>query len=71
MNAQDEVLECFPDCEARKEASVFQEGTGYPIVREWWVVYTGPGLDADELGRGRSEFEAWSDAAGLLGNQAA
>ena len=71
MTAQDKVLECFPSGEARKEPALFQQGTDYVTEGNYWVIFSGPDFDADELGRGRSETEAWSDAAGLLGNQAA
>jgi hypothetical protein len=72
MTAQDRVCECFPDAEARKEPPIFQHGFDSPIGAGYlWAIFSGPRVDAEELGRGRSETEAWADAAGLLGNQAA
>jgi hypothetical protein len=71
MTAQDKVFECFPAAEARKEPTIFQHGVDSPIAGGYWAVFAGPDFDAEELGRGRTEVEAWSDAAGLLGNQAA
>jgi hypothetical protein len=71
MTAQDKVSECFPHAEARKEESNIKHGTGFPIEAGFWVIVSGPEFNADELGWGRTETEAWLDAAGLLGNQAA
>ncbi len=71
MTAQDRVFDCFPDAEARQTPEIFQHGTDQPIEGGDWAVFAGPEFDAEELGRGRSEMEAWSDAAGLQGNQAA
>jgi hypothetical protein len=71
MNAQDRVLERFPSGQARKERAPFQPGIDCCTQGYWWVVFAGPEFDSEELGRGRTEAEAWSDAAGLLGNQAA
>jgi hypothetical protein len=71
MTAQDKVWDCFPRSEAREEPPIFEHGADFPIEGGFWVIVSGPEFDADELGRGRTENEAWSDAAGLLGNQAA
>ena len=71
MTAQDRVFDCFPDAEVRQSPDIFQHGTDCPIVSSYWAVFAGPEFDAEELGRGRTEMEAWSDAAGLQGNQAA
>jgi hypothetical protein len=71
MTAQDRVFECYPDAEARQAPAIFEHGTDDPIECGYWAVFAGPEYDAEELGRGRSETEAWSDAAGLQGNQAA
>jgi hypothetical protein len=71
VNAQDKVLECFPNGEARNERAICQHGIDFSVEDSYWVIFAGPEFDADELGWGRSETEAWSDAAGLLGNQAA
>jgi hypothetical protein len=58
MNAQDKVLGCFPNSEARQETAFFEETTGALLDDAYWVIFTGPHFDAEELGRGRSEFEA-------------
>jgi hypothetical protein len=71
MNARDKVLECFPRGEARMKRENFQRGGDHFIEDCYWVIFTGPECTADELGWGRSEAEAWADAAGLRGNQAA
>lgn len=71
MNAQDKVLESYPRSEARKELAIVPHGIDSSVEGNFWVIFAGPGSDALELGRGRSESEAWADAAGLLGNQAA
>jgi hypothetical protein len=71
MNAQDRVYDCFPQAEVRKEPAIFKHDFEWLVEGGNWVVYAGPEFDAEELGRGRSEIEAWLDAAGLLGNQAA
>jgi hypothetical protein len=71
MNAQDKVLDRFPASVARMEPAVFQHGIDGTIDGGYWAIFEGPGLEAEELGRGKSETEAWWDAAGLLGNQAA
>jgi len=71
MTAQDRVFDCYPDAQARQTPEIFQHGTDDLIEGGYWAVFAGPEFDAEELGRGRSEMEAWSDAAGLQGNQAA
>jgi hypothetical protein len=71
MNAQDRVFGRFPQAVARVEPVAVQDETEYLVEKSAWVVLAGPEYDAEELGRGRSEIEAWYDAAGLLGNQAA
>ena len=71
MTAQDRVYDCFPHAEARETPALYEYGVDIPIDESYWVVYAGPAFDAEELGRGRSEAEAWSDAAGMRGNQAA
>ena len=71
MTAQDKVSDCFPQAEARKQQSIIKQGADFLMEGGFWAIYAGPDFDADELGRGRTETEAWSDAAGLLGNQAA
>ena len=70
MNAQDMVTRCFPDAEAREQPAIFERGGYSPLEHSFWAIFAGPGRGSDELGRGRSEAEAWSDAAGLRGNQA-
>ena len=66
MDAQDTVLEIYPDAEAREEPAIFQHGQSEPIEAGHWGIFRGSDLDSDELGRGRSETRAWSDAAGRL-----
>ena len=61
----------FPGAIARKETLAVQDEADHLVEVCTWVIYAGPEYDAQELGRGRSETEAWFDAAGLLGNQAA
>ena len=71
MNAQDMVTRCFPHAEVREQPAIFERGAYSVLEYGYWAIFAGPGQDSDELGRGRSEAEAWSDAAGLRGNQAA
>jgi hypothetical protein len=71
VTAQDRVYECFPDAEARQEPAIFEHGIDLPIDGGYWAIFAGSDFDAEELGRGRTESEAWADAAGLRGNQAA
>ena len=71
MTAQDRVYSCFPDAEARQEPAIYEHGNDIPIAGGYWAIFAGPEYDAEELGRGRNETEAWSDAAGQRGNQAA
>ena len=71
MNAQDRVLVRFPESVARMETNLFRYALDDAIYGDDWAIFSGPECDAEELGRGRTEGEAWSDAAGLLGNQAA
>jgi hypothetical protein len=71
MTAQDRVFECFPTADARKVPAILQHGFDFPVEDGYWAIFAGPEFDAEELGRGRSQTEAWADAAGLLGNQAA
>jgi len=71
MTAQDKVFERFPNAEAREEPAIFEHGVDAPIEGGYWAIFAGPELDGEELGRGKSETEAWSDAAGRQGNQAA
>jgi hypothetical protein len=71
MTAQDRVFDRYPDAEARQAPAIFQFEANDLIECGYWAIYAGPELDAEELGCGRSEMEAWSDAAGLQGNQAA
>jgi hypothetical protein len=66
MDAQDTVLEIYPDAEARQEPPIFQHGRSEPIEAGYWGIFAGSDLDSDELGRGRSETRAWSDAARKL-----
>jgi hypothetical protein len=71
MNAQDKVLECFPRGEARMQRTNSQQGTESSIECGYWIIFAGPEADAEVLGWGNDETEAWADAAGLRGNQAA
>ena len=71
MTAQDKVFDCFPDAVAHNVPPVYQHGAEHAADDGYWAVFAGPDRDAEELGRGRSETEAWADAAGMLGNQAA
>jgi hypothetical protein len=71
VNSQDMVIRCFPNAEVREQPAIFELGGYSPFGQGYWAIFAGPGRDADELGRGRSEAEAWLDAAGLRGNQAA
>jgi hypothetical protein len=71
MNAQERVLDRFPSGEARREPAEFLPDFQGWAESGWWVIFAGPDPECEELGRGRSEAEAWSDAAGLSGNQAA
>jgi hypothetical protein len=71
MTAQDRVFGCFPAAEARPSPAILQHGANDAMEGAFWVVFAGPEFDAEELGWGRTEMEAWSDAAGLQGNQAA
>ena len=70
MTAQDRVYESFPDAEARQEPAIFEHGMICRFRGLLGHIYRAD-FDAEELGRGRSEIEAWADAAGLRGNQAA
>jgi hypothetical protein len=71
MNAQDRVFGRFPGAVARRQFVISQDDADYLVEESTWAIFAGPEFDAEELGRGRSEIEAWYDAAGLLGNQAA
>jgi hypothetical protein len=71
MTAQDLVWERYPGAEVREAPAIFEHGVDVPVDSGYWAVFDGPDFNAEELGRGRSQTEAWSDAAGLLGNQAA
>ena len=71
MTAQDKVFDNFPDAEARQTPPILEHGADHPIEVGYWAVFAGPEFDAEELGRGMSEMEAWSDAAGLQVNQTA
>jgi hypothetical protein len=71
MSAQDRVFGCFPGAIARKETMAVQDEADHLVEVCAWVIFAGPEYGAQELGWGRSETEAWFDAAGLLGNQAA
>jgi hypothetical protein len=71
MDAQDKVFERFPKAEAREEPAIFDHGTDSLIDGGYWAVFAGPEFDARELGRGKSECKAWSDAARNLRSHAA
>jgi hypothetical protein len=71
MTAQDLVLARFPVALAREEQAVFVYDVDAFFEESYWAIYSGPEVDDEELGRGKSESEAWSDAAGQRGNQAA
>jgi hypothetical protein len=71
MDAQDKVFERFPKAEAREEPAIFEHGADSLIDGGYWAVFAGPEFDAEQLGRGKSEAKAWSDAARKLENQAA
>jgi hypothetical protein len=70
MNAQDMVLERFPNAVARQAPAILERGLP-SFGGGFWAIFAGPDPDADELGWGKSETEAWLDAAGQRGNQAA
>ena len=63
MDAQDTVLERFPKAEAMEVPAIFEHDAHSLINGGYWAIFAGPGFDADELGRGRSESRAWADAA--------
>jgi hypothetical protein len=71
MDAQDTVLDRYPEAEAREEPPIFQHGVASPVDRGFWGIFVGPDLDAEPLGRGTTEAKAWKDAARKIGNLAA
>ncbi len=71
MTAQDMVCECFPEAVVREIAPIVVPAVDVMVDSGYWAVFAGPRFEDEELGWGRTETEAWSDAAGLQGNQAA
>jgi hypothetical protein len=70
MDAQDQVLGQCPKAEGREEPAIFDHDAFSLIGGGYWAVFAGPDFDADELGRGKSESRAWSDAARKFATQA-
>jgi hypothetical protein len=68
MDAQDMVLDRYPDADAREEPPIFRHGEATPVERGYWGIFAGPDLDIGPLGSGNSESRAWEDAAHRLGN---
>jgi hypothetical protein len=66
MDDQDKVFSHYPRAEAREEPSIFEHGESRPIEVAHWAVFANPNFDAEELGRGKSEAKAWTDAARKL-----
>jgi hypothetical protein len=71
MDAQDRVYRRFPDAEARQEPGIYKHGEKAPVEPGYWAIFSGPDFDANEIGQGRNEARAWSDAARKLEEQAA
>ena len=71
MDAEEQVLETFPEAEAREIPPILLHGADHPVEIGYWGIFAGPEFDSKELGRGTSKQEAWSDAARLQGNEAA
>ena len=71
MDAEEIVLANFPKAEAREEAAVYQHGRFSAIMPGYWAIHPDDDLDSEELGNGRTEAQAWANAASKLGRLAA
>ena len=67
MDAEDRVLDQFPNAEARAEAPIYEHGKSTAIQPSYWSIHPDDSLESEELGHGRTEVLAWADAARHLG----
>jgi hypothetical protein len=63
MDAEELVLANFPNAESREEAAVYQHGKLSAIMPGYWAIHPDDELDSEELGKGRTEEQAWKNAA--------
>ena len=66
MSDEETVIASYPNAVAKENTEVSQLGQSAPYQAGYWGIYSGPGLGADEIGRGDTEDEAWADAAQRL-----
>jgi hypothetical protein len=71
MDAEELVLASFPKAEAREEAPVYQHGMSSAVMPGYWAIHPNTDLDSEELGHGRTEEQAWNNAASKVGRLAA
>jgi hypothetical protein len=71
MDAEEIVLANFPKAEAREEAPVYQHGKLSAIMPGYWAIHPDADLDSEELGNGRTEAQAWKNAASKMRTLAA
>jgi len=71
VDPQEKVSEYFPKAEARESPAIFKHGSDSPVEEAYWAIFIEPDFESTELGRGRSEAEAWADAADKLESRAA
>jgi hypothetical protein len=68
MDAEDRVLDQFPNAESREEPPIYEHGKSSAIQPSYWSIHPDHALDSEELGHGRTEVLAWADAARRLGS---
>lgn len=66
MDAEELVLANFPKAEAREEAPVYQHGKSLAVMPGYWAIHPDDDLDSEELGNGRTEEQAWKNAASKM-----
>ena len=65
------MTRCFPHAEVREQPAIFERGGYSALEHGYWAIFAGPGREPMNLAGAELRLEAWSDAAGLRGNQAA
>jgi hypothetical protein len=61
---EDAVRQRHPEAEAREHPPQVHPQQAEPYTATYWAIYPAPGTDQPEIGRGRTEADAWFDAAG-------
>ena len=63
MDADEVVLDRFPNADAREEPPIFEYGNSSAIDPGYWSIHADADFASEELGHGPTEELAWADAA--------